>query len=40
MNNNEEGMGVLKSLGFSCVESINEEQMEFMINLMDTSTAG
>lgn len=36
MNDNEKGQGVLKSLGFSGFEEMDEEEMEFMIDLVDT----
>jgi phosphonate transport system substrate-binding protein len=36
MNENEKGKGVLKSLGFSSFEEMDEEEMEFMIDLVDT----
>ncbi len=36
MNEDEKGQGVLKSLGFSGFEEMDEEEMEFMIDLVDT----
>ncbi|ABA57972.1 ABC-type phosphate/phosphonate transport system periplasmic component [Nitrosococcus oceani ATCC 19707] len=36
MMENEKGQGVLKSLGFSGWEAVNQENTEFMIDLMDT----
>ncbi len=36
MNNDENGKGVLSSLGFSGFEKVGEEEMEFMIDLVDT----
>ena len=33
---NEKGSGVLKSLGFSAWQKVDDEEMEFMIDLMDT----
>ena len=36
MNSNEKGKGVLESLGFSGWEIYDEEEAEFMIDLMDT----
>jgi len=36
MNNDEKGKGVLDSLGFLGFERVDEEEMEFMIDLVDT----
>ena len=36
MPNEEKGAGVLKSLGFSAWQKVEHEEMEFMIDLMDT----
>lgn len=36
MNNDERGKSVLRSLGFKAWEKIGDEEMEFMIDLMDT----
>lgn len=36
MNGSEKGQGVLNSLGFNGWSEINENEMEFMIDLMDT----
>ena len=36
MLNEEKGAGVLKSLGFSAWQKVEDEEMEFMIDLMDT----
>ncbi len=36
MNNDDKGAGVLKSLGFTDFEVVEEEEMEFMIDLVDT----
>jgi phosphonate transport system substrate-binding protein len=36
MSEDEKGQGVLKSLGFSGFEEMDEEEMEFMIDLVDT----
>ncbi len=36
MNGDEKGQGVLKSLGFSAWDTVEDEEMEFMIDLMDT----
>ncbi|MDD1622191.1 MAG: phosphate/phosphite/phosphonate ABC transporter substrate-binding protein [Methylococcaceae bacterium] len=36
MDNDEKGIGVLTSLGFNSWHKIEDEQMEFMIDLMDT----
>ncbi len=36
MTENEKGKAVLKSLGFQKWQIVNEEEMEFMIDLMDT----
>lgn len=36
MNNEDKGQGVLKSLGFSSWGKVDDEEMEFMIDLMDT----
>ncbi len=36
MTADEKGRGVLTSLGFSAWESVEQEEMEFMIDLMDT----
>ena len=36
MSNDEKGSGVLKSLGFSHWQKVDDEEMEFMIDLMDT----
>lgn len=38
MNANEKGKGVLESLGFTKWQALDDEQMEFMIDLMDTLT--
>lgn len=36
MQHDEKGSGVLKSLGFNAWHKVDEEEMEFMIDLMDT----
>jgi phosphonate transport system substrate-binding protein len=36
MNQDEKGQGVLKSLGFTSWQKVEDEEMEFMIDLMDT----
>jgi len=36
MVNEEKGPGVLKNLGFTAWEKVEDEEMEFMIDLMDT----
>lgn len=36
MHNDEKGKGVLTSLGFNAWQKIEDEEMEFMIDLMDT----
>lgn len=36
MDQDEKGLGVLTSLGFSAWEAVDDEEMEFMIDLMDT----
>lgn len=36
MDQNEKGKGVLDSLGFDAWEKVEDEEMEFMIDLMDT----
>jgi len=36
MNEDDKGLGVLKSLGFTGFEVVEEEEMEFMIDLVDT----
>ncbi len=36
MNTNEKGIGVLNNLGVSRWEKVNKNEMEFMIDLMDT----
>jgi phosphonate transport system substrate-binding protein len=36
MHNDEKGIGVLTSLGFNSWRKIEDEEMEFMIDLMDT----
>jgi phosphonate transport system substrate-binding protein len=36
MNNDERGRGVLESLGFDAWMPVDDEEMEFMIDLMDT----
>lgn len=36
MNADDKGKGVLKSLGFASFEEMDEEEMEFMIDLVDT----
>jgi phosphonate transport system substrate-binding protein len=36
MNNDEKGKGILKSLGFDSLVKVEDEAMEFMIDLMDT----
>jgi ABC-type phosphate/phosphonate transport system substrate-binding protein len=36
MSNDEKGSGVLKSLGFNAWQKVDDEEMEFMIDLMDT----
>lgn len=36
MNNDEKGRGVLESLGFDAWMPVDDEEMEFMIDLMDT----
>lgn len=36
MNNDEKGTGVLNSLGFDAWVKVEDEEMEFMIDLMDT----
>jgi phosphonate transport system substrate-binding protein len=38
MIEDEKGRGVLESLGFKAWEKVNDEEMEFMIDLMDTLT--
>ena len=38
MNNDEKGKGVLSSLGFESWSKVDDEEMEFMIDLMDTLT--
>lgn len=38
MNQEEKSRRVLESLGFSCWEKVDDEEMEFMIDLMDTLT--
>jgi phosphonate transport system substrate-binding protein len=38
MNQNEKGKGVLDSLGFQAWVEVDNEEMEFMIDLMDTLT--
>ena len=38
MNNCEKGLGVLSSLGFQAWEEVDQNEMEFMIDLMDTLT--
>jgi len=35
MKNNIKGQEVLKSLGFKAWDKVEEEEMEFMIDLMD-----
>ena len=39
MNENEKGQGVLDALGFEAWETVADEEMEFMIDLMDTLSA-
>jgi phosphonate transport system substrate-binding protein len=36
MNNDDKGKNVLSSLGFTAWEKVDDEEMEFMIDLMDT----
>jgi phosphonate transport system substrate-binding protein len=36
MSADEKGQGVLNSLGFQCWQIVDDEEMEFMIDLMDT----
>jgi len=36
MHNDEKGQGVLKSLNFNAWEKVEDDEMEFMIDLMDT----
>ena len=38
MNADEKGQGVLNSLGFNAWEKVENDEMEFMIDLMDTLT--
>ena len=38
MNADEKGTGVLASLGFNAWEKVDDDEMEFMIDLMDTLT--
>ena len=38
MNADEKGLGVLTSLGFNAWEKVDDDEMEFMIDLMDTLT--
>jgi phosphonate transport system substrate-binding protein len=38
MNADEKGKGVLASLGFNAWEKVDDDEMEFMIDLMDTLT--
>jgi len=38
MHNDEKGRGVLESLGFEQWQTVDDEEMEFMIDLMDTLT--
>jgi len=38
MTGDEKGKGVLESLGFTHWENVDDEEMEFMIDLMDTLT--
>ena len=38
MHNDEKGRGVIESLGFEQWQTVNDEEMEFMIDLMDTLT--
>lgn len=38
MAGDEKGLGVLESLGFKAWENVDDEEMEFMIDLMDTLT--
>lgn len=38
MNDCEKGLGVLSSLGFQTWEAVDQNEMEFMIDLMDTLT--
>jgi len=38
MNADEKGKGVLSSLGFEAWEKVDDDEMEFMIDLMDTLT--
>lgn len=38
MTGDEKGRGVLESLGFKAWEKVDDEEMEFMIDLMDTLT--
>jgi hypothetical protein len=35
MNNDEKGKGILKNLGFDAWVNVKDEDMEFMIDLMD-----
>ena len=39
MGHDEKGLGVLTSLGFESWEKVEQEEMEFMIDLMDTLAA-
>jgi phosphonate transport system substrate-binding protein len=36
MNNDDKGKNVLNSLGFNAWAKVEDEEMEFMIDLMDT----
>jgi phosphonate transport system substrate-binding protein len=36
MKNNKKGSSVLDSIGFDAWDSMHDEEMEFMIDLMDT----
>ena len=36
MNADEKGQGVLNSLGFNAWQKVDDDEMEFMIDLMDT----
>jgi len=38
MHNDDKGQGVLESLGFEQWQTVDDEEMEFMIDLMDTLT--
>jgi phosphonate transport system substrate-binding protein len=38
MDQNSKGAGVLRTMGFEAWELMDDEEMEFMIDLMDTLT--